>query len=117
MITFRNQRRERSSPGSGARRVASATGTLRGPFKATVQATRGRFDFMVGNVPLFSGPPLHVHTDQHDTFYVLDGILTLQVYDEIHELGPGDFVTVPLAFHTRLTTRTPISSVFTPSTS
>jgi mannose-6-phosphate isomerase-like protein (cupin superfamily) len=57
--------------------------------------TGGRFDFMVGEMRYLSGPPLHVHRDQDDTFYVLDGAITLQIGDEIVELKAGDFATVP----------------------
>ena len=57
--------------------------------------TGGRYDFMVGDIPYLSGPPLHVHHEQDDTFFVLDGVLTVQAGDELFELGPGDFVTVP----------------------
>ena len=57
--------------------------------------TGGVFDFMVGTVEYLSGPPLHVHQEQDDTFLVLEGVLTVQVGDEISELGPGDFATVP----------------------
>ncbi len=53
------------------------------------------FDFMVGRIPYLSGPPLHVHREQEDTFYVLDGVLAVQVRDEVFDLGPGDFATVP----------------------
>ncbi len=44
---------------------------------------------------IWHGPPLHVHTTQEDTFYVLDGVLTVQLGDDIVELGPGDFGTAP----------------------
>ena len=57
--------------------------------------TGGRFDFMVGNVEYLSGPPLHVHREQDDTFFVMEGTIAVQVEDEIHHLGPGDFATVP----------------------
>lgn len=57
--------------------------------------TGGRFDFMVGEIGYLSGPPLHVHRDQDDTFYVLEGVLTVQVGDELFDLGPGDFASVP----------------------
>jgi len=57
--------------------------------------TGGRFDFMIGEVGYLTGPPLHVHRDQDDTLYVLEGVLTVQVRDELFELGPGDFATVP----------------------
>ena len=57
--------------------------------------TGGRFDFMVGNIGYLTGPPLHVHHAQDDTFFVLEGVLAFQAGDELFDLGPGDFVTVP----------------------
>jgi quercetin dioxygenase-like cupin family protein len=57
--------------------------------------TGGRFDFMVGNIGYLQGPPLHVHDDQDDTFFVLEGVLTVQVGDKMFDLGPGDFASVP----------------------
>src|ERR1700761_1081287 len=64
-------------------------------FKATGATTGGHFDFMVGEVRYLSGPPLHVHAEQDDTFYVLEGVLTIQADDEVFELTAGDFVSVP----------------------
>ncbi len=55
----------------------------------------GRFDFMVGEIGYLDGPPLHFHDEQDDTFFVLEGVLTVQVGDELFDLGPGDFATVP----------------------
>jgi quercetin dioxygenase-like cupin family protein len=57
--------------------------------------TEGPFDFMIGSLEYLTGPPLHVHRDQHDTFYVLEGLLTFQLGDEVFELGPGDFASAP----------------------
>ncbi len=57
--------------------------------------TGGVFDFMVGEIEYLTGPPLHVHEEQDDTFFVLEGVLTVQVDDELFEIGPGDFATVP----------------------
>lgn len=57
--------------------------------------TGGKFDFMVGEVKYLSGPPLHVHREQDDTFFVLEGVLTVQAGDELIDLEPGDFATVP----------------------
>jgi quercetin dioxygenase-like cupin family protein len=57
--------------------------------------TGGGFDFMIGEVRYLAGPPLHVHDEQHDTFYVLDGTLAIQVGDDVFDLGPGDFASVP----------------------
>lgn len=76
--------------------VRSADGELLPPWLCKTGSRMGsRFDFMVGTVAYLSGPPLHTHREQDDSFYVLDGVLTLQVGDEIVDLGPGDFATVP----------------------
>jgi quercetin dioxygenase-like cupin family protein len=57
--------------------------------------TGGSFDFMVGDIEYLTGPPLHVHDEQDDTFFVLEGVLAVQVGDEVIDLGPGDFASVP----------------------
>ncbi len=41
-----------------------------------------------------SGPPLHHHRDQVDTFYILESVLKVQVEDEFFDLGPGNFASV-----------------------
>jgi quercetin dioxygenase-like cupin family protein len=66
-----------------------------GPFKATGRDTAGRFDFFVLDVEFLTGPPLHTHTVQEDTFYVLEGVMTVQLGDEIAELAAGDFAFAP----------------------
>lgn len=63
--------------------------------KSSGDLSDGRFDLFVGEVDYLAGPPLHRHDDQEDTFYVLEGILTVQGDEEIFEAGPGDFVTFP----------------------
>ena len=79
--------------------VRSADGVVSdgGPwlFKATGDDTDGNFDFMVGTVDYLCGPPLHVHREQYDTFYVLEGVLTVQVGEDVVGLGPGDFAAIP----------------------
>ena len=57
--------------------------------------TGAPFDFLVGDVAYLTGPPLHVHHEQYDTFYVLEGVLAVQVGDEVLDLMPGDFASVP----------------------
>ncbi|GAA5162521.1 hypothetical protein GCM10023321_48230 [Pseudonocardia eucalypti] len=64
-------------------------------FKVGGSQTGGRFDFMLMDVEHRAGPPLHVHEVQDDTFYVLSGVLTVQAGEQVVELGPGDFATVP----------------------
>ena len=64
-------------------------------FLAVGESTGRRFDFMIGDMSYLSGPPLHTHRDQDDTFYVLEGVLSIQIGDEVYELEPGDFATAP----------------------
>ena len=45
--------------------------------------------------PGTSGPPLHSHRELLDSFYVLEGTLTVQVGDEEVEAGPGAYVCAP----------------------
>jgi quercetin dioxygenase-like cupin family protein len=64
--------------------------------KATGEDTGGSL-FLCETVlaPGFPGPPLHRHEALHDMFYVLEGTLTMQLGDEVREVGAGAFVCVP----------------------
>jgi quercetin dioxygenase-like cupin family protein len=42
-----------------------------------------------------SQPPLHVHRDEDEGFYLLEGELTLWVGDEARTLSPGEFLLAP----------------------
>jgi quercetin dioxygenase-like cupin family protein len=78
--------------------VSRATDVLPGPagmMRAGGDQTAGRYDFMVSTIPYLAGPPLHVHDEQDDAFLVLDGVLTIQVGDDLVDLHPGDFASVP----------------------
>lgn len=66
-----------------------------GPFKASGRNTDGRFDLFAMDVGYASGPPLHTHAAQEDSFYVVDGVLTVQLGDDIIELAAGDFASAP----------------------
>jgi quercetin dioxygenase-like cupin family protein len=64
-------------------------------YSSTVAGRVPPFDFSIGKLAYLTGPPLHVHCEQHDTFYLLEGVLRVQVGDEMIELMPGDFASVP----------------------
>ena len=64
-----------------------------GPFKASGRHNEGRLDFFVFDVDYAFWVPLHTHAVQEDSFYVMDGVLTLQLDDDVIELVPGDFAT------------------------
>ena len=79
-------------PGEGELIAGASSVTI----KATGEDTGG--SFYLGEVaiqPGFAGPPRHVHERLHDMFYVLEGTLTMQLGDEILELGPGSFASLP----------------------
>jgi quercetin dioxygenase-like cupin family protein len=78
--------------------VRAAEGERYGPASPLFKhgsLTGAPFDFLIVNLDYLSGPPLHIHEVQHDTFYVLEGVLTVQIGDEVMELKPGDFASVP----------------------
>ncbi|MGO9455998.1 MAG: cupin domain-containing protein [Acidimicrobiales bacterium] len=65
-------------------------------WKANGRDNQGRFDFLVvEHLAYGAGPPLHFHAEQEDSFFVLEGVLSVQLGDEVVELGPGDFATAP----------------------
>ena len=41
------------------------------------------------------GPPLHLHFDQDELFFVLEGRFRFRIGDDVHEVGPGDFLFGP----------------------
>ncbi len=57
--------------------------------------------------PPQAGPPPHVHYEQEEAFYVLEGTFSFQSGDETFEVGPGSFVLVPMGtVHTSKNTGT-----------
>ena len=64
-------------------------------FKANGRDNSGRFDLLVADLAYLAGPPLHIHEVQEDSFFVLEGVLSVQLGDEVVELGRGDFATAP----------------------
>jgi mannose-6-phosphate isomerase-like protein (cupin superfamily) len=52
-------------------------------FRITGAEIDGRFDFIEATITYLQGPPLHLHHEQDDTFFVLEGTLssTLSISD------------------------------------
>ena len=79
---------------------ATNTGTMvLGPgdiytFLATTEETDGAYFALEGMVPPDSGPPPHIHHDQYESFYVVEGQLEIMVDGEVREAKAGDFVHV-----------------------
>ena len=57
--------------------------------KASAADTGGMYTLVEITAPPHLEAPLHVHYDEDEGFYVLEGSATVQVGDETVELGPG----------------------------
>jgi mannose-6-phosphate isomerase-like protein (cupin superfamily) len=66
----------------GVKADSTDTAGLLGVFEDTVE-------------PWQSGPPLHLHTDMDEAFYVLEGALLVKLGDEEREVTTGCFVWIP----------------------
>jgi quercetin dioxygenase-like cupin family protein len=80
-------------PGEG---MAYTVGTATSLFKATREATAGVFSLAEATIePGTTGPPPHSHRELLDSFYVLEGTLTVQVGEEEMDAPAGTYACVP----------------------
>jgi mannose-6-phosphate isomerase-like protein (cupin superfamily) len=82
----------RLAPGDGV-----SVWSLGGRFttKADSAATEGRFSLVEAVALRSTEPPLHVHHNEDEAWYVLDGHMTFFVADEVLEAPTGTFVYAP----------------------
>ena len=70
-----------------------------GPFamtlKASAEETAGVVSVMEAEEPPGFGPPLHIHHDAAEAFYVLEGEYVMFVEDEEHTCPAGTFLFIP----------------------
>jgi quercetin dioxygenase-like cupin family protein len=64
-------------------------------FLVTGEESGGAYFSMLATVPPQGGPPPHIHLNEAETFYVIEGTPTFRLGDERIVAGPGDFVNVP----------------------
>ena len=60
-------------------------------FLATTEETDGAYFVLEGMVPPDAGPPPHIHHDQDESFYVVEGQLDIMVGGEVREAKAGRF--------------------------
>ena len=73
--------------------------------KATGETTDGSFSMMEQLAPPGISPPLHVHHEDDELFYVLEGTVEFQVGEDRLTAGPGSTVYGPHGIpHSYLTT-------------
>jgi quercetin dioxygenase-like cupin family protein len=76
--------------------TAYRVGTATSLFKATREATAGSFSLAEATIePETTGPPPHSHRKLLDSFYVLEGTLTVLVGDEEVEAPSGTYACLP----------------------
>ena len=88
-------------------------------FLATTKETDGAYFVMEGLVPPDGGPPPHIHHNQDETFYIVEGQIEILLGDQVYEAKGGDFVHVskgiPHRFINRSHTPTKMVLTFVPA--
>ena len=105
-------------------RAADTGQTFLGPgdiytFLASGAEADGAYFVMEGLVPPNAGPPPHIHHNQVETFYVVEGQLEIKLGDQVREAKAGDFVHIspgtPHAFLNRSQTPAKMILTFVPA--
>ena len=65
-------------------------------YKVTADDTDGAMDCFVLSIQPKSGPPLHIHHQQHETIYFLKGSYKVQLDDDVFRCEAGGFVHIPV---------------------
>jgi len=64
-------------------------------FLVTGAQSGGAYFIMEATVPRDGGPPPHIHRNEEECFYVLEGQLEIRLGDRMISASTGDFVHVP----------------------
>jgi mannose-6-phosphate isomerase-like protein (cupin superfamily) len=64
-------------------------------FLVTGAESGGSYFAMEALVPPGGGPPPHIHRNEDETFYIVEGECSIRLDDETVTAGAGDFVNVP----------------------
>ena len=63
--------------------------------KATADDTGGAFTLLETFGHEGGGPPMHVHLDAVEAFYILEGEFDIYVDENCTRCGPGSFIVIP----------------------
>jgi quercetin dioxygenase-like cupin family protein len=64
-------------------------------FQAMADATAGSLTAIQGEAAPGEGPPLHVHPDQHELIYTVEGHYRVRLGDAQFDAPPGSFFFIP----------------------
>jgi quercetin dioxygenase-like cupin family protein len=84
-------------PGEGETLVNALGGSV--TFKARAPETGGSMAVMETTVPAGEGPPLHLHANEDELIYVLEGDLQFRLGADLHDAPSGAFVFIPRGLH------------------
>ena len=84
---FIARRRESAAP------VPASPGSH--PFLACSADTGGAVECALVSLNPGEGPPLHLHPDQDEALYLIEGQVCLQIGEALHPLQAGDFAFIP----------------------
>ncbi|WP_299985820.1 cupin domain-containing protein [uncultured Ruegeria sp.] len=59
------------------------------------EETNGQLSYRFHAVQPGEGPPLHMHLEQAETFFIVSGSFIFQAGDDVVEVGPGTTLHVP----------------------
>lgn len=80
-----------------AEQATALTGPVGGPLHLALHGARtgGRFTALTNEVAPGAGPPLHLHLEQDEVWYVLSGTLRFRLNDSIEHASTGAWAFVP----------------------
>jgi quercetin dioxygenase-like cupin family protein len=64
-------------------------------WKITSAMSRGAYVAFVHVVPPGTGVPMHIHHNDEESIFVVEGQVVVRVDGETFEMGPGDMVNMP----------------------
>ena len=70
-------------------------GTFAMSVKASADATAGAFSLLEATEPAGFGPPMHIHHDAAEAFYVLAGEYRIFLEDREYACPAGSFIFIP----------------------
>ena len=70
-------------------------GNFRMSLKASGEDTESAFSLLEAEEPANFGPPMHIHHDAAEAFYVISGEYVIFIGDEEHVCPAGSFVYIP----------------------
>ena len=84
-------------PPGGGRIIEVKDGGPKGQliFKLGGGESGSTFEFAEARTPPNGGPPVHIHFETDEAFYVVSGTFRVKVGDQVRDVGPGSFVFAP----------------------